>query len=115
MESVPGTASQDMKNDNPPRQKKGTRPPAGCVLCVRMASLTAAEQGVLAWIGQGKRNGEIALIRGCSKRTVDHHVSSILEKLDAETRGVAANYLHEVQWPGHQCTTDRKIPQPQVL
>jgi DNA-binding CsgD family transcriptional regulator len=52
--------------------------------------LTARELEVLTLLVQGRRNREIALDLVVSTRTVDHHVSAILRKLDARTRGAAS-------------------------
>jgi len=51
--------------------------------------LTARETEVLRLVADGFRNGEIAERLFLSRRTVDHHVSTILRKLDAKTRGQA--------------------------
>jgi DNA-binding CsgD family transcriptional regulator len=53
------------------------------------ASLTAREIEVLALIAQGLRNTDIAARLFLSPKTVDHHVSAILRKLDVRTRGEA--------------------------
>ncbi len=53
------------------------------------ASLTPRELEVLRLLAEGLRNAEIAERIVVSRRTVDHHVSAILRKLDARTRGEA--------------------------
>ena len=53
------------------------------------ANLTARELDVLALVAEGLRNSEIADRLVLSRRTVDHHVSAILRKLGARTRGEA--------------------------
>ena len=53
------------------------------------AGLTARELEVLALLSDGLRNAEIAARLVLSQRTVDHHVSAILRKLDAHSRGEA--------------------------
>ena len=52
--------------------------------------LTARELEVLPLLVEGLRNAEIADRLVVSPKTVDHHVSSILRKLDVRTRGEAA-------------------------
>lgn len=51
--------------------------------------LTRREVEVFTWLREGKRNSEIAVILGCSPRTVDKHVENILRKTGAETRTAA--------------------------
>ena len=51
--------------------------------------LTDREREVLGLVADGMRNREIAAKLVVSTRTVDHHVSSILRKLRARTRGAA--------------------------
>jgi ATP/maltotriose-dependent transcriptional regulator MalT len=54
------------------------------------AGLTARELEVLALLVEGLRNAEIAQRLVVSAKTVDHHVSAILRKLDVPTRIAAA-------------------------
>ena len=54
------------------------------------AGLTARELEVLALIAEGMRNADIAERLVVSEKTVDHHVSAILRKLDVRSRGEAA-------------------------
>ena len=54
------------------------------------AGLTARELEVLALLARGLRNAAIADELVVSEKTVDHHVSAILRKLDVRTRGEAA-------------------------
>jgi DNA-binding CsgD family transcriptional regulator/tetratricopeptide (TPR) repeat protein len=53
------------------------------------AGLTAREAEVLQLIAEGLSNAEIADRLVLSRRTVDHHVSAILRKLDVPTRARA--------------------------
>jgi DNA-binding CsgD family transcriptional regulator len=54
------------------------------------ARLTPREVEVLGLVAQGLRNAEIAEQLVLSERTIDHHVSAILRKLGARTRGEAS-------------------------
>ena len=48
--------------------------------------LTARQLDVLRLVAQGLRNAEIAEQLVLSERTVDHHVTAILQKLGARSR-----------------------------
>jgi DNA-binding NarL/FixJ family response regulator len=52
--------------------------------------LTAREQEILDLLSQGHSNEEISASLFISVRTVEHHVSAILGKLDTTTRKDAA-------------------------
>ncbi|MBV8528310.1 MAG: AAA family ATPase [Candidatus Dormibacteraeota bacterium] len=54
------------------------------------AGLTAREMDILDLVAQGLRNAEIAQRLFLSPKTVDHHVSAILAKLDVRSRSEAA-------------------------
>ncbi|HEU4396269.1 MAG TPA: helix-turn-helix transcriptional regulator, partial [Actinomycetota bacterium] len=54
------------------------------------AGLTTRELDVLAMLGQGLRNADIASRLHIAEKTVDHHVSAILAKLGVRSRREAA-------------------------
>jgi DNA-binding CsgD family transcriptional regulator len=53
---------------------------------IAAVKLTPREQEIFHWMGQGKRNSEIAIILKCAARTVEKHVENILRKTSAENR-----------------------------
>jgi DNA-binding NarL/FixJ family response regulator len=74
------------------RQRGVRGVPRGPRLSTRenLAGLTARELEVLALVAEGLRNAHIAQRLVLSPKTVDHHVSAILRKLDVSTRGEAS-------------------------
>ncbi|HZU39577.1 MAG TPA: LuxR C-terminal-related transcriptional regulator, partial [Solirubrobacteraceae bacterium] len=70
------------------RAQGGARAPRGPrrSTLAHPAGLTRREQEVLDHLATGVTNAEIAAALHVSERTVDHHVSAILAKLDARTR-----------------------------
>jgi DNA-binding CsgD family transcriptional regulator/tetratricopeptide (TPR) repeat protein len=65
--------------------------PRGTLVSTRAnaAGLTTRELQVLALVAEGRRNVEIAASLSRSSRTVDHHVESILAKLEVGSRADA--------------------------
>ncbi len=55
------------------------------------AGLTHRELEVLALLAEGLRNAQIAQRLVVSEKTVDHHVSAVLRKLDVTNRGEASS------------------------
>ena len=51
---------------------------------------------MLGLVAEGLRNPEVAERLVLSPRTVDHHVSAILRKLEARTRGEAVARCREI-------------------
>jgi DNA-binding CsgD family transcriptional regulator len=52
----------------------------------RLASLTPRERELLALIGEGRDNAQIAAVLGLSDKTVRNHITSIFAKLEVENR-----------------------------
>jgi DNA-binding CsgD family transcriptional regulator len=77
------------------------------------ANLTPREMEILALVAEGSRNGDIAERLFLSQKTVSHHVSAILRKLDVKTRGEAgAAYLQLVQVSGATVSSEGKAHEP---
>ncbi|WP_405223996.1 helix-turn-helix transcriptional regulator [Lentisalinibacter sediminis] len=60
--------------------------------------LTRREQDILALMVQGASNAEISEQLSRSKRTIEHHVSSILTKLNVQNRMEATLRIHNEPW-----------------
>lgn len=65
-------------------------------LNLRRAGFTRRECEVIQWMGEGKRDKEIAIILGISHRTVSDHVRSVLVKLGVENRTAAVAALRRM-------------------
>jgi len=57
--------------------------------------LTRRESAVMRWVIRGKRDSEIAIILGCSTRTISKHMENVLSKLAVENRLAAAAYIQD--------------------
>jgi RNA polymerase sigma factor (sigma-70 family) len=67
---------------------------------VALTPLSSREREVLALIGEGKRNREIAEILSISELTVKRHVHNMLEKLRVPTRAAAVSLAVAAErWP----------------
>ncbi|HEU0292249.1 MAG TPA: LuxR C-terminal-related transcriptional regulator [Anaerolineales bacterium] len=62
---------------------------------VQLGGLTGREREVVALIGQGKTNGEIAVELVLSKRTVEKHIANILSKLELTSRAQIVRWALE--------------------
>lgn len=71
------------------------------------AGLTPRELEVLGHVAQGLRNVDIAERLFLSEKTVDHHVSAILRKLNVRTRGEAGAEAVRLGLTGHQLAAPR--------
>jgi DNA-binding CsgD family transcriptional regulator/tetratricopeptide (TPR) repeat protein len=76
--------------------RRGPRP----ATAANPAGLTRREAEVLRLLAAGLSNAEIAARLVLSGRTVDHHVSAILRKLGARTRGQASEQAARLGLPG---------------
>ena len=69
---------------------------AALTASARKPALTPREAEVLDHLADGLTNEQIASVLVISPRTVDHHVSSLLAKLGAKTRGEAAAHARRL-------------------
>jgi two-component system response regulator DevR len=68
----------------------------------KLASLSAQEERVLAFVAEGKTNREIGGELHLSEKTVKNHLSHILQKLQVSRRAEAASYLTRHQRNGDE-------------
>ena len=99
-------AAEEAKGALPTYEELGARPDADAaaamlrewgVKAVRrgpnaIGSLTAREHEILALLGEGLSNREIAARLFITPKTVEHHVGHVLTKLDLKRRGEAAAF-----------------------
>jgi len=71
--------------------------PADAALASRLSRLTGQQFRVLAQIGEGRLNKQIADSLGIQERTVKAHVSAIFEKLGVRNRTQASVVLQRLQ------------------
>ena len=64
------------------------------------AGLTPREAEVLALLAEGLRNADIDARLHVSPRTVDHHVSAVMRKLEARTRAEAVARYRQISVAG---------------
>ncbi|WP_027232728.1 response regulator transcription factor [Phyllobacterium sp. UNC302MFCol5.2] len=61
-------------------------------------SLTPREEQILTLVSNGKSNKEVAREIGLQEKTIKHHMTSILQKLQVRNRTEAALLLREARW-----------------
>jgi DNA-binding NarL/FixJ family response regulator len=74
------------------RLLRGRRP----TTIANAAGLTARQLDVLALVGEGLSNADIAERLSLSAKTVDHHISAVLGKLGVSNRGQAVAAAHRL-------------------
>lgn len=62
---------------------------AGSIPNYKKVLLSPREKEVIRWVAMGKSSWDISIIMGISERTVNFHVTSIMQKLEAVTRAHA--------------------------
>jgi DNA-binding CsgD family transcriptional regulator len=79
-------------------RRRGARVPRGprAATATNPAGLTTRQLDVLVLLAEGLSNAEIADRLHLSVKTAGHHVSAVLAKLDAPTRGQAAAAAHRL-------------------
>ena len=76
---------------------EGSGDPADTALATRLARLTGQQFRVLAQIGEGRLNKQIADSLGIQERTVKAHVSAIFDKLGVRNRTQASVVLQRLR------------------
>lgn len=64
--------------------------------------LSGIQHNYLRWAAEGKSSGDIAVIAGATRRTVDYHFAEILRKLGVSSRAQAIAWLAQAgtgPWP----------------
>lgn len=87
-------ARQKMRDDGITIKKSGPRASTKA----NPAGLTKRQLDVLRLLNEGLSNAEIGERLFVSGKTVDHHVSAILGKLEVSSRGEAAAYARDAGW-----------------
>jgi DNA-binding CsgD family transcriptional regulator/tetratricopeptide (TPR) repeat protein len=87
-------AQQRLRQLGAARLPRGRRPTTRA----HPAGLTTREREVLALLAAGLMNPEIATRLFVSRKTIEHHVSSILAKLDVRTRDAAVTRARSEGW-----------------
>ncbi len=87
------TLRQRMRGDGMRRIPRGPR----ATTRQNSFGLTVREMQILGCLAEGQSNGRIGTRLHISPKTVDHHVSSVLAKLGAGTRGEAVRIAREQQ------------------
>lgn len=97
------TARQLGITDQLPRQRRGPYRAARS----HPMGLTRREQDVLALMVEGATNDQIAKSLSRSPRTIEHHVSSILSKLNVGNRMEVTLRVHNEPWLFPRCGENR--------
>jgi DNA-binding NarL/FixJ family response regulator len=90
-----GAAARAFARDRAERGARAPRGPRRSTLA-NVAGLTHREREVLGHLSRGATNAGIAAALHLSERTVAHHVSAILRKLEAPTRTAAVTAARRV-------------------
>jgi DNA-binding CsgD family transcriptional regulator len=78
--------------------------------CAGKLPLTEREAQIAMWLAEGKTNGEIGLILGMARRTVEKHVEHILTKLCVENRTTTALEIRSCLTPPSPLLHNAQVP-----